>query len=606
MAYRRRSSIRTLIATVAAVAIVPLCVLFWVGWRLREQDRSLASQQMAQRVETAADIVAAAVARSVAGSRQRLEARAADWPAGAVSITTGPSRFEASPRGRLAWVPLAPPQPQAADTTFAEGETLEFQQHNPKGAEPVYRKLYASTDPSIRAAAGIRLARVLRSLGRPAEAAEVYAAMDRLDGVAIDGVPASLVALHARGELHPGIKLREDLRRGRWVLTRPVYTLYAGEDGGEPEALAAAVEQLREQWRRNSPEATGTALIQTRGQQIAVIHQTSGAETRALLATAAFVDEQWMGPAKAAAAAQRVRLSLGANGKGAVRKAAETNLPWNLHVASADPAAELAELTGRQRLLESGFLLLAVLTLTASAFTIRALRREWEVSKLQSEFVSAVSHEFRTPLTSLRQFTEMLRDGRELSESRRQLCYNAQARAADRLTRLVVSLLDFSRLESGGQPYALQRCQAGPFVRDVVDDFKAEIQASGRAVELIAHGSGPVDADAEALKLALWNLLDNAFKYSPDQKTVEAGVHRRDGHIAITVRDQGMGIPRHEQQLIFTRFRRGAQAAKLGIKGTGIGLAMADQIVRAHHGRIELESEPGKGSCFTILLPVKE
>src|SRR5687768_7424730 len=107
MAYRRRSSIRTLIATVAAVTIVPLCVLFGVGWRLREQDRSIASQQMAQRVETAADIVAAALARSVAASRQRLEAHAADWPVGAVSIETGPSRFDASPRGRLAWVPQA-------------------------------------------------------------------------------------------------------------------------------------------------------------------------------------------------------------------------------------------------------------------------------------------------------------------------------------------------------------------------------------------------------------------------------------------------------------------------------------------------------------------
>lgn len=112
-----------------------------------------------------------------------------------------------------------------------------------------------------------------------------------------------------------------------------------------------------------------------------------------------------------------------------------------------------------------------------------------------------------------------------------------------------------------------------------------------------------MDTDSEALSRAVWNLLDNAVKYSPNHRAVEVGLSRQDGSVRIAVRDHGLGIPAHEQRAIFTKFQRGEQARTQGIKGTGIGLAMVNEIVNAHHGRVDVESEPGKGGTFTIVLP---
>jgi len=200
----------------------------------------------------------------------------------------------------------------------------------------------------------------------------------------------------------------------------------------------------------------------------------------------------------------------------------------------------------------------------------------------------------------------MLREHGNLSDERRRLCYEAQSRATDRLTRLVESLLDFGRIEAGARPYRFERRDCAELVERVVEEFRREVQAVGYEVEF--HGNGPaqIEADGEALSRAVWNLLDNAVKYSPDRRTIEVGLERREQSVSIAVRDRGIGIPAHERAAIFVKFHRGEQARARGIQGTGIGLAMVEQIVKAHHGRVELESEPGKGSTFTIVLPAKD
>jgi signal transduction histidine kinase len=101
------------------------------------------------------------------------------------------------------------------------------------------------------------------------------------------------------------------------------------------------------------------------------------------------------------------------------------------------------------------------------------------------------------------------------------------------------------------------------------------------------------------------NLLENAVKYSPKPSRIEVGLHQRDGQVFIAVRDHGLGIPAHEQVEVFSKFYRGEQARTRGIRGTGIGLAMVDEIVKAHHGHVAVESEPGKGSTFTIVLQLQ-
>jgi two-component system phosphate regulon sensor histidine kinase PhoR len=242
----------------------------------------------------------------------------------------------------------------------------------------------------------------------------------------------------------------------------------------------------------------------------------------------------------------------------------------------------------------------------ASFLIFRAVSREYAVARLQSDFVAAVSHEFRTPLTALRQFTDMLREHGDLTDDRRRICYDAQSRATDRLTRLVESLLDFGRMEAGARPYVFGRRNCRELVDRVVADFRGEAQAAGYQIEFSGNGSAWIEADGEALSRAIWNLLDNAVKYSPDHRTVEVGLSRGEATVSISVRDRGIGVPAHERTAIFAKFQRGDEARTRGIKGTGIGLAMVEHIVKAHRGRVELESEPGKGSTFTIVLPAEE
>jgi signal transduction histidine kinase len=158
-------------------------------------------------------------------------------------------------------------------------------------------------------------------------------------------------------------------------------------------------------------------------------------------------------------------------------------------------------------------------------------------------------------------------------------------------------------MEAGSKPYRMQKLDASELVRSVVEEFRLEPAAAGYTIELGLNGAAPViDADPDALSHAIRNLLDNAVKYSPECRTVRVEVGEEGGRVAIHVRDKGIGIPSSEQKHIFQKFVRGAVAKTSGIKGTGVGLAMVEHIVRAHGGDIHVDSEPGKGSTFTLLL----
>jgi signal transduction histidine kinase len=289
------------------------------------------------------------------------------------------------------------------------------------------------------------------------------------------------------------------------------------------------------------------------------------------------------------------------------RTSVVTSLPWTVFVGSADVVADLDEIANRRRLLLAGLALLVGLVIAGGYFIVRAVSREFAVAQLQSDFVSAVSHEFRTPLTSLRQFTDLLNDDPDLPAGKRRTFYQAQARATERLRRLVESLLDFGRMEAGARPYRLERLSTAPLVGGIVEDFRRDGTPAEFTVEAsIGEDSGAVDVDPDAFARALWNLLDNAIKYSDSSRTVSVNVAARNGSVAISVRDRGLGIPRHEHGEIFKKFVRGTASRAHGIKGTGIGLAMVRHIVEAHRGTVRVESAPGEGSTFTIVLPAAE
>jgi signal transduction histidine kinase len=231
--------------------------------------------------------------------------------------------------------------------------------------------------------------------------------------------------------------------------------------------------------------------------------------------------------------------------------------------------------------------------------TVRLVRRELRIAQLQSDFTATVSHEFRSPLTGIRQLGEMLLAGRAANdEPRRQQYYELICRESDRLTRLVENVLGFVRMEDGRKQYRFERIETREWLREL-----AGIAAQRRTVDADLPPELPaVEGDKDALSSAVLNLLDNAIKYSPDGAPVGLQASGEGGWVTIGVRDRGRGIAPEEQRRIFDRFYRGPEAGGGPAPGVGLGLALVKRIADAHGARIRVESTPGNGSTFYLSL----
>ena len=239
--------------------------------------------------------------------------------------------------------------------------------------------------------------------------------------------------------------------------------------------------------------------------------------------------------------------------------------------------------------------------------TYRLQRRESEIARLKSDFVANVSHDLKTPLSLIRMFAETLEMDRVPDERRRREYYGVITRESERLTRLIDNVLDFSRIESGRQRYDLTVGPIEPIVHDVLDSFRHPLEQRGFTLDVgIAPDLPDVAVDAEAMKQALANLLDNAMKYSADRGKITVVARAEQGGVALEVADQGIGIPVAEQERIFEKFYRVGRSETQGRRGSGVGLALVKHIVEAHHGRVTVESRPGEGSRFTLYLPAPE
>jgi signal transduction histidine kinase len=271
----------------------------------------------------------------------------------------------------------------------------------------------------------------------------------------------------------------------------------------------------------------------------------------------------------------------------ATRALAAAQLPWTLHLTRV-PAQ------GTDGILSACFAM------------ARGVIKELETARLQSDFVSAVSHEFRSPLTTLRQLTELLAHGRIQNEERRRLYFDVLQKETSRLHRLVENLLDFGRMEADRKQYSPEPLDLVDVVQEEVREYRDEVLGSGYSFEFGGDRlPTPVTADREAMRRIVRNLLENAVKYSPEKRTVWVETARENGSAVLTVRDEGMGIAADEQPKIFDKFVRGEAAKKACIQGTGIGLAMVKEIVRAHDGEVAVSSNIGEGSTFTVRLPLR-
>lgn len=249
--------------------------------------------------------------------------------------------------------------------------------------------------------------------------------------------------------------------------------------------------------------------------------------------------------------------------------------------------------------------LLASVLLAATFIGVRYILRQMELVQVKSAFVSNVTHELKTPIAVIKLAVETLELGRFRTEAERDKYLRTIQRESDRLAQLVNNILDFSRLESGQRLLHLSTVDVRDVISPAMESFRLRLEDEGFRWELDVPDRLPaVRADAMALQHCLLNLLDNAMKYSRDRKEIRVIVRVRDAWLSIAVSDRGIGIEPEDQKRIFEKFVRVETGLVHTVKGAGLGLSLVDQIVRAHHGRVEVASTPGEGSIFTILLPV--
>lgn len=245
------------------------------------------------------------------------------------------------------------------------------------------------------------------------------------------------------------------------------------------------------------------------------------------------------------------------------------------------------------------------LVVTGSVLVWVFVRREASLSQLQSDFVSKVSHELRTPLTSIRIFTDTLslRIGEDREVERR--CVEALEKESLRLQELIDRLLDWGKMEAGKRFYTKSEADIVAVVRKAIQSFEPVRELRGVELVTILPESLPtIFADEGAMVDAIINLLSNAYKYGGEPRKIEVGAAAIGNKIRIWVRDNGRGIPFSEHKRIFEKFYRADDRLSREREGSGLGLAIVEHIVRAHEGRVELESSPGQGSTFRIVLPV--
>ncbi|HJU92593.1 MAG TPA: HAMP domain-containing sensor histidine kinase [Pyrinomonadaceae bacterium] len=250
---------------------------------------------------------------------------------------------------------------------------------------------------------------------------------------------------------------------------------------------------------------------------------------------------------------------------------------------------------------------LSLLMIGGLVLTYRSVNKQVALARLKSDFVSNVSHELRTPLALIRLYAETLELGRITTQDKKNEYYSIIRKESERLSALINNILDFSRIEAGAKEYDFRETDIAELVRNTLDSYRFQIEQQGFALEeQIDTGIPRVRVDREAIARALVNLVNNALKYSDNEKFLSVRLYRDNAVLKLEVSDRGIGIERNEQARIFEKFYRTCDPLVHNTKGSGLGLSLVRHITHAHGGEVEVESTPGRGSKFTMSLPLAE
>ena len=644
LSLHRLPATHRLVLVFVASILVPGVVLGVFGLRALIQEKRLADQQQREAVEAAAEAALqrlveqfaawnraldqlASTARASSGWPERVRAATAE-PGSAVVLVGQPGQVEALPPGQLPY-PLSPAgsEPRArppATPLWTEAESSELRSHDPAKALTLYRQVLGTAKPDERALVLHRVARCLLRAGRTREALEAFRQLEREPVTTIGTLPSDLIALYETARLggapEPALRLYRGLVGGRWRLEKASHAFYL-DRARQWVPTTEAVLRLEQQARRKLALGRAVELFLESPRPLLI---TEGAVClafwrqepfAAVLLGEDFLRSELWPSVFHGSAFREIEFSVIAPGGQilfggsppdrrpvAARSLTHAELALRLEAWHRNPEA-LFESVARRRNLYFGMLSLVTALLVFGGYlTWRTVRTELAMAQLKSDFVSTVSHEFRSPLAGIHQLGEMLRDGRVKDERRRQEYYEMIVSESRRLRRLVENLLDFSRMEEGRKQYHSELLETAPWLRRVVEDFQAEVAQTGYTVAASIPDEMPaIQGDRDALATAVHNLLDNAVKYSPDSRTVRLEAAANGQVLSIAVRDHGAGIREEDRRHIFEKFYRGGELAQQ-VKGAGLGLALVKHIVTAHGGTVDFQSKHGEGSTFAVHL----
>jgi signal transduction histidine kinase len=648
-----------LVGVFALFILLPGAFLGVFALRVLRQESQLARQRTRESLERTAEEIGRDLdtefrrwndaVRSAASLERPLDVnsfpeivgQAFSEPGGGVFLSVSDERLEVFPPGALLYVSRSPAPAQTAPSRppagLTEAETLEIARKDYPRAIRAYRNLLDSAAAGSQPLILQRLARTLRKAGRLEEAAGAYRDLRRLDAVWIGGLPSDLIAqaelcslASERGDTadlaQEAMAFYRHLATGKWLLDKPRYLYYSDlgrtwcrdsrVEAGEFNSLRAT-EGRRLALSRAAEDFLNDPRTVLPGEDIAYLAFRNTDPFAAVLVSADVLGSRWR-PRIFSTRGEDLEVVLyAADGSpvfgspppatppfAVTRDLRIDDTPWLLQIWPGRPEAIYADIRQRRTLSLTMLGFVTVLLAFGGYLTVRIVKRELEIARLRADFVSTVSHEFRSPLTGIRQLGGMLLDGRVTDPEKQRGYFKMIVQESDRLSRLVENILDFSRMEEGRREYRFEPLDPSPWLRTLVADFVTEIAANGAAVEAdIQDGLPPISADKEALGSAVRNLLDNAVKYSPGSKTVWLDAGAAGDAVKISVRDKGVGISENDRKRIFDRFYRAEGEISKRIKGAGLGLSLVKHVVTAHGGTVECQSRVGEGSIFTIRLP---
>ena len=606
--------------------LVPSIALVALSYKIVQQGRELTDKRRMDEQRATLDRIARELLARIEPAA-RAASREPERPPASPVVLVAPLRdgrlvlpWESDPAVRRFHEQISRPDFREK---LSQGEREEFAAGHPDRALPFYREaLAAAAYPAAAAHARLLLGRVLDKLRHRQEAlAEFRAVLSTPPGlVDEDGVP---LLVHAAEQLIESsadraravAAVRAALEERAWPSPVARYTLsnFAAQAASADEAAAAGLAESVQARFRQSEQAEA---LQNDAARLNLLEMKPGGRRAWLL----YGQIPWLvsavpggTPTVVAIDAREVLQPFEARGDLRFLLAQEPGgetlggaFP-GLRAAfvTRDDAALSARQTLQTRLYWAALLLLLGANVFGAYLLWRSLHREMQLADIRSQFVSSVSHELKTPLTAIRMYAETLQMGRSRDPAMAEEYLDTIVSECGRLSRLVDNVLLFSKIEQGKKVYRFRPVTLSDAVSAAARTLSYPLAQHGFDLRVsLDEDLPPVRADRDSLEQAVLNLLSNAMKYSGESRQIDLRLSRQNGDALIQVVDYGLGIEPEEQARIFEKYYRAPSRENQSIPGTGLGLALVSQIVRAHGGRVAVESTPGKGSTFTIRLPI--